>query len=79
MHHALGRLAQLVEHALDVRRVSGSSPLSSTIHEKSELNEFGFFLFISTITPIQLDGGYFLEYPPANVISPEVSLRAFVS
>ncbi len=27
---ALGRLAQLVEHALDVRRVSGSSPLSST-------------------------------------------------
>ena len=25
-----GRLAQLVEHALDVRRVSGSSPLSST-------------------------------------------------
>ena len=26
-----GRLAQLVEHALDVRRVSGSSPLSSTI------------------------------------------------
>ena len=27
---ALGRLAQLVEHSLDVRRVSGSSPLSST-------------------------------------------------
>ena len=25
-----GRLAQLVEHSLDVRRVSGSSPLSST-------------------------------------------------
>ena len=25
-----GRLAQLVEHPLDVRRVSGSSPLSST-------------------------------------------------
>ena len=37
IHHAPGRLAQLVEHALDVRRVSGSSPLSSTIHEKSEL------------------------------------------
>ena len=31
MQPALGRLAQLVEHALDVRRVSGSSPLSSTI------------------------------------------------
>ena len=28
-----GRLAQLVEHALDVRRVSGSSPLSSTKKE----------------------------------------------
>ena len=28
--HLFGRLAQLVEHALDVRRVSGSSPLSST-------------------------------------------------
>ena len=25
-----GRLAQLVEHLLDVQRVSGSSPLSST-------------------------------------------------
>ena len=25
-----GRLAQLVEHSLDVRRVSGSSPLTST-------------------------------------------------
>lgn len=26
-----GRLAQLVEHSLDVRNVSGSSPLTSTI------------------------------------------------
>ena len=46
MKPALGRLAQLVEHALDVRRVSGSSPLSSTTYEKSELlpigNVFGF-------------------------------------
>ena len=33
-----GRLAQLVEHSLDVRRVSGSSPLTSTTMEKSELN-----------------------------------------
>ena len=33
MQPALGRLAQLVEHALDVRRVSGSSPLSSTRKE----------------------------------------------
>ena len=37
MQPALGRLAQLVEHALDVRRVSGSSPLSSTTYKKSEL------------------------------------------
>ncbi len=28
---ALGRLAQLVEHLLDVQRVSGSIPLASTI------------------------------------------------
>ena len=51
MHHAPGRLAQLVEHALDVRRVSGSSPLSSTIYEKSELLHnrkcVRIFLFIS--------------------------------
>ena len=26
-----GRLAQLVEHSLDVRRVTGSSPVPSTI------------------------------------------------
>ena len=35
IHLASGRLAQLVEHALDVRRVSGSSPLSSTINQSS--------------------------------------------
>ena len=29
---AFGRLAQLVEHPLDVRKVAGSSPTSSTIH-----------------------------------------------
>ena len=29
----MGRLAQLVEHSLDVRRVSGSSPLTSTIYD----------------------------------------------
>ena len=40
IHHVVGRLAQLVEHALDVRRVSGSSPLSSTI-EKSRITPFG--------------------------------------
>ena len=38
MQPALGRLAQLVEHALDVRRVSGSSPLSSTIDTPLSLN-----------------------------------------
>ena len=42
---ALGRLAQLVEHALDVRRVSGSSPLSST-KRKSHPNRDGFFLLL---------------------------------
>ena len=35
-----GRLAQLVEHSLDVRRVSGSSPLTST---KRALDEHLFF------------------------------------
>ena len=32
----VGRLAQLVEHPLDVRKVAGSSPTSSTIklHQK---------------------------------------------
>lgn len=33
-----GRLAQLVEHALDVRRVSGSSPLSSTRNKSTILS-----------------------------------------
>ena len=31
-----GRLAQLVEHSLDVRRVSGSSPLTSTKRASDE-------------------------------------------
>ena len=38
-----GRLAQLVEHALDVRRVSGSSPLSST---KKEHHPIGWCSFL---------------------------------
>ena len=38
-----GRLAQLVEHALDVRRVSGSSPLSST--KTKTIHPDGFFLY----------------------------------
>ena len=44
-----GHLAQLVEHSLDVRRVSGSSPLMSTI--KTELSRFGKarFFFLETI------------------------------
>ena len=33
MDNVFGRLAQLVEHSLDVRRVSGSSPLMSTKKE----------------------------------------------
>ena len=41
-----GRLAQLVEHSLDVRRVSGSSPLSSTTKETSFVyqDKRGFFM-----------------------------------
>ena len=45
MTSADGRLAQLVEHALDVRRVSGSSPLSST--RKKAIHPDGLFCFIS--------------------------------
>ena len=37
-----GRLAQLVEHLLDVQRVSGSSPLSST-NSIAKAMEFFFF------------------------------------
>ena len=40
---AFGRLAQLVEHALDVRRVSGSSPLSST---KKTIHPDGLFYLV---------------------------------
>lgn len=45
MQPALGRLAQLVEHALDVRRVSGSSPLSSTIEASRFLSRCFFYFF----------------------------------
>lgn len=42
-----GHLAQLVEHALDVRRVTGSSPVMSTITIDPNLmpvgGGFGFF------------------------------------
>ena len=34
--HPLGRLAQLVEHPLDVREVTGSSPVSSTTNTHNE-------------------------------------------
>ena len=40
-----GRLAQLVEHPLDVRRVSGSSPLSSTM-KTPRSKERGVFSYI---------------------------------
>ncbi len=36
IYPAIGRLAQLVEHPLDVRAVMGSSPLASTTTNKSE-------------------------------------------
>ena len=38
---ANGRLAQLVEHSLDVRRVSGSSPLTSTKKPRMNTHFFG--------------------------------------
>ena len=41
---ASGRLAQLVEHPLDVRKVAGSSPTSSTI-AKQVLRSLLFLLF----------------------------------
>ena len=49
-----GHLAQLVEHSLDVRRVSGSSPLMSTI--KTELSRFGKarFFFLETILSVYI-------------------------
>ena len=43
---ARGRLAQLVEHSLDVRRVSGSSPLTST--KSPGASAFGFFIIRKT-------------------------------
>ena len=54
---ALGRLAQLVEHALDVRRVSGSSPLSSTKKDTTQLGGvfFGMVLLITDANPSNAD------------------------
>ena len=40
-----GRLAQLVEHSLDVRRVSGSSPLTSTKIALRPLGRARFFMY----------------------------------
>ena len=45
--NAQGHLAQLVEHSLDVRRVSGSSPLMSTKKERTFVyQKFVFFMFL---------------------------------
>ena len=41
-----GRLAQLVEHPLDVRAVEGSSPPASTTYAKSRLNS-GFLFYLT--------------------------------
>ena len=40
-----GRLAQLVEHLLDVQEVTGSSPVPSTTHLYSDPKGFG-YIFI---------------------------------
>ena len=45
-----GRLAQLVEHSLDVRKVSGSSPLTSTM------------LFINFFKLPYIYGGYVFAF-----------------
>ena len=63
MTPASGRLAQLVEHALDVRRVSGSSPLSST-RKRIPIHPGGdSFLRILGLEPIYMEvsGGHFLQ------------------
>ena len=43
-----GRLAQLVEHSLDVRRVSGSSPLASTRKRLDEISSRRFLFALKT-------------------------------
>ena len=44
-----GRLAQLVEHSLDVRVVSGSNPLASTT--KTECKCIRFFFLLQHAAP----------------------------
>ena len=44
-----GRLAQLVEHSLDVRRVSGSSPLTSTTSSQATYRLRRFFYRLALI------------------------------
>ncbi len=54
-----GRLAQLVEHPLDVREVTGSSPVSSTRSPRAI--GFGAFVFgMKKITP------HFNDFPSAS-------------
>ena len=40
MRQTSGRLAQLVEHPLDVREVTGSSPVSSTKSPETKFQDF---------------------------------------
>ena len=57
-----GRLAQLVEHSLDVRRVSGSSPLTSTNKKRQAMA----CLFL--LAPLR----------QSNLLRTSSSLRAFL-
>ena len=45
-----GRLAQLVEHLLDVQEVTGSSPVPST---KTRASDFGQGLFVASSTNLR--------------------------
>ena len=42
-HWDSGVECSMIQRLLTVGQLTGSAPISSTIHEKSELKEFGFF------------------------------------
>ena len=55
-----GRLAQLVEHLLDVQEVTGSSPVPSTTSPDHSV--WGFFVVCGTgLEPEQVKAGYHHE------------------
>ena len=60
-----GRLAQLVEHPLDVREVTGSSPVSSTKKRLVFVEIRGVFLVVGHFLPekVEVKISYPLSYP----------------